>query len=333
MFSSMISRQILTIFIPILFWCVAQVTAQQPTLQDVPPPPSLGTVPESLEPSRRASLERAIKARDYQNAEKLLVEEIERNPKSPQLLTLLGSIFFLDGEFLNSAIAIKKAEALGPLDESSRFTLAMAYVVLKRRDWARPELSKLVEANQRNPLYVYWLARLDFDDQQFSPAVEKLLKVLELDPGFMKAYDNLGLCYEALGKHEEAIHSYEVAVRLNREKGSGSPWPTLNLGTLLLKLGRIDEAESYLRESLSYNATFAQARYQLGVLLEKQKKYPEAIQELSQAATSDPSSPEPHYALARIYRQLGDSKSAEVALSRFRKLKKDKRPDGPQLDP
>jgi hypothetical protein len=49
---------------------------------------------DSLDPARRAGLEEALKSRDYSGAEKILVEEIERKPKSPQLLVLLGNVFF-----------------------------------------------------------------------------------------------------------------------------------------------------------------------------------------------------------------------------------------------
>ena len=114
-------------------------------------------------PSLRASLREALGARDYTRAETLLVDEINRNPKSPQLLTLLGGIFFLDGKYLNTAVAMKRAEALAPLDDQSRFTLAMAYITLNHRDWARPELEKLARNDPRNALYPYWLSRLDYD--------------------------------------------------------------------------------------------------------------------------------------------------------------------------
>src|SRR5438034_11645754 len=94
-----------------------------------PAPISLYTVP--LAPVLRTELDAAVKARNYERAETLLAHEIEKDPKSPQLLTLLAGIFFLDGNYLNCAIAMKKAEALAPLDERSRFTLAMSYIVLK----------------------------------------------------------------------------------------------------------------------------------------------------------------------------------------------------------
>jgi tetratricopeptide (TPR) repeat protein len=158
-----------------------------------------------LEPAQRAAVRQAIKARDYPRAETILVDEINKNPKAPQLLTFLGSLFFLDGKYLNTAIAMKKAEAIEPLDDRNRFTLALSYIILNQCDWARPELEKLARANPREPLYPYWLGRLDFDAQQFKAAAANLRKALELDPTFMKAYDNLGLTYEVLAQYDDAI--------------------------------------------------------------------------------------------------------------------------------
>src|SRR5262245_25574712 len=277
-----------------------------------------------------SKIEEALKRHEYERAETLLVEKIKQSPKSPELLTLLGHIFFLDGKYLNSAVAMKKAEALSPLGEADRFTLAMAYVRLNHNDWAKPELIKLTESHPGKALYPYWVGRLEYSAQQFHSAVTQFHKALALDPNFGKAYDNLGLCHEALGQYEEALRNYQEANLLNRQNSQASPWPPLNLGSLLTKLDRVSEAESYLRESLSYDGKFPKAHYQLGVLLEKQQKYVEAVAELKQASTFDPSYPEPHYALSRIYRRQGETKNAEIALNTFQRLKKVKGPEAPQ---
>jgi len=273
---------------------------------------------------RRALIAQALTAGAYEQAQAMLVEEVERNPRSPQLLRLLGGVFFLRKEFLGSAIAFKKAEALAPLDERSRFTLAMSYVVLGRRDWARPELQKLSQSAPRNPLYPYWAARLDYDDGKYAAAVTGLLQAIALDPRFVKAHDNLGLCYEALGRDDEAIRSYQEAVRLNREAAAGSPWPPLNLGLLLARLDRLDEAEPLFRESVRLDPRFPQGHYQLGTALEKRGRAAEAVEELEKAARLDASYAEPQYALARLYRRGGSTEKADRALERFLELKKKK---------
>ena len=305
------------------------VCSQEQPLQDTRPPTSaLGSIQTlPISPERRASLQQALQVKDYPRAEALLVTEIEANPKSAELLTILGGVLFLDGQHLNSAIAMKKAEALAPLDHHNRFTLAMAYVVLGRRDWAKPELEKLQERQPRNPLYLYWLARLDYDAQLFKKGITKFEEVLRLDPKFTNAYDNLALCYEGLGQHDEAIRTYQRAIDLNRASQKPSPWPALNLGSLLSRIGKLEEAERALRESIDCDSTLSQARYQLGVVLEKMERIAEAIKELSQAAVLDPTYPEPHYALGRIYRRTGEVSKAEGALHIFQRLKKEKRPD------
>jgi len=303
----------------------AAAAAQEP----VPDPslPELGLRgPDEAGPAaeRRARIEEALRAHAYDQAETLLLEAVEREPQSPELLRVLGGVLFLRGRPLNAAVAFKKAEALAPLDERSRFTLVMAYVVLGHRDWARPELQKLTAAAPRNPLYVYWTARLDYDDGQYSSAVEGFLRALEIDPRFMKAHDNLGLSYEALGRNDDAIRSYESAVRLNRDLKSPSPWPAVNLGLLLSRLDRLDEAEALFRESLRCDPRFAQGHYQLGVVLEKKQRPAEASSELEEAARLDPAYPEAQYALARLYRRSGEVEKADRALELFQKLKKEK---------
>lgn len=305
----------------------ATAAAQTPAPPPDPPAPdlSLGGLDKGGPPGeRRVQIAAALTNRDFDRAEVLLLAAIEQEPQSPDLLRLLGGVFFVKGRHLNAAIAFKKAEALAPLDERSRFTLVMAYVVLGHRDWARPELATLVATAPRNPLYAYWTGRLDYDDGQYQAAIRSFERTLELDPRFTKAYDNLGLCHEALGQHDEAIRSYQEAIRLNREQPAPSPWPPLNLGLLLTRLDRADEAEALFRESMKCDERFPQAHYQLGMILDKKGRTAEAMVELEAASRLDPTYPEPQYALSRLYRRSGDQARADQALELFQRLKKEK---------
>ena len=286
--------------------------------------PSVITAEAALAPVIRDHVEQAIRTRDYLKAEQILVHEIDRNPRSPNLLTLAAGVFFLDGKYLNAATALKKADAVAPLGDQSRFTLAMSYIAMDRRDWARPELEKLARKNADSPLYLYWIARLDYDAQQYPAAIEKLEQVIAIDPHNMKAYDNLGLCYEAAGRLDDAVATYQRAVELNRQGRPVSPWPPLNLGTLLVKLEKFDDAEKYLRDSLLADPKFAQAHYVFGLLLEKRGRDEEAIRELELAAALDRAYAQPHYALGRIYRRSGNATKAGAELDQFEKLKQAK---------
>lgn len=274
---------------------------------------------------RRLELEDAFRRRDYKRAESILVDEAEKDPKSirtANLLVLAGGIFFLDGEFENSVIAWKKAEAIAPLDDRSKFTLAMAEIKLNHRDWARQELDKLATAHPQDSLYLYWLARLDYDTRNYPAAITRLQTVLELDPKMMRAYDTLGLCYDYLGKFEEAIKTYDRAVELNRLQSKPSPWPHVDRAISLISLNRLVEAEKNLREALTYDSRLPQAHYQLGRVLEMQGGYQAAVQSLNQAIELNPSYPEPHYLLGRIYHRLGEDQLSKKEIAQFQELKK-----------
>jgi tetratricopeptide (TPR) repeat protein len=298
---------------------------RQVPIEDTPSAEPTGDLYNRLpiDEADRTSLRDAIKVRNYARAEALLAGEIERNPESQVLLTTVGSIFFRDGKYLNCAVAMKKAEALAPLPDRDRFTLALSYIIMNHRDWARPELEGLAKADPRNPLYPYWLGRIDYDDMKYKAAETNLQTALNLDAKFMKAYDNLGLTYEALGQYDDATRIYQQAILMNRSEPTPSPWPPLNLGTLLVKLGKLGEGEVYLDESLKYDPRFPKAHYEMGLLLEKQNKDEQACKELLEAAKNDPSYPEPHYLLGRIYLRHGDKPEADAEWQTFLKLKKE----------
>lgn len=286
-----------------------------PTLND------LSNLP--LAPALRLEFEDALKQHNLKRAETILVEESKRDPKSTQaarLLEMAGSLFFEEGQYLDAAIAWKRAEANAPLDLRSRFTLAMTYIKLGRRDWARTELEKLATTQPANPLYLYWLARLDYDAQGYTAAIARLQRVVELDPGMMRAYDLLGLCHDYLGQFDEAIKSYSRAVELNRLQAKPSPWPPLNLSVSLVSVNRLDEAEKRLREALGYDAHLAQGHYQLGRVLEMRQQDQAAIQSLKQAAALDPTYAEPHYLLGRVYQRQGEDQLARTEIERFKQL-------------
>ena len=292
-------------------------------VQELPLPSPSATAVRTLpvDAATRSTLEEAIGKRDYAAAENLLAEEATKNPKSQPLLLVLADILFLDGKQLNSALVLKKAELLGPLDERSRFLLALSYIAISRKNLAIPELEKLAQSNPSNAVYPYWLSRLAYRKTDLQLAFRYAEKAVQLDPAFMKAYDQLGLCYAGLNQTEEAIRAYKEAIRLNRQQALRWPWPSMNLGTLLLRLERLDEAEAHLRDSVGIDPGFPVAHLRLGQLLEKKERYQEAVAELEQAAKLDPTYPEPHYALGRIFRKQRDVKAAERELRIFQELR------------
>jgi tetratricopeptide (TPR) repeat protein len=305
--------------------CAAAQQPQTPTMSTLEQEISAAPSPRIVAPAK-SEIDRALAARDYGRAERLLADAIARQPTSRQLFTQIASVFMKDRKPLNAAIALKKADALGPLANDERLQLALAYIAMRRGEWARPELERLALAEPTNVIYPYWLARLDYDAGQYVVAIRRLQDVVAQAPEFARAHDNLGLCYEALNQSDEAIPHYREAVRLNRvDDKARSGWPALNLGILLRTRGELEEAETLFREALTYDQHFAPGYYQLGALLEQRGRLDEAVKALRQATSADAAYAEPYYALSRIYRRQGHTADADRAMTTFERLHDAKR--------
>ena len=229
---------------------------------------------KELAARRRAEIDKTIAARDWPRAETLLVAEIERTQKPVDLLKMLAGVFMNERQPLNAAVAVKKAETCGPLDADSRLQLALTYISMRHNDWAPPELERLPAGDPLNAGYTYWLARLGFDSGRYAAAMDRLQTVVERVPGFMRASRaTWNSCYEALNQPNKAIRQTPRGDPPGTEAGEKWPWPFLNLGIVLKKTGRVEEAEALFDEASQADPAFAPALCRLGAIVEGKRAH------------------------------------------------------------
>ena len=132
------------------------------------------------------------------------------------------------------------------------------------------------------------------DDGQYSKAIEKYHKALQINPNYPNAYANLGFVLAKQGKVEESITQFLKALQLKPRD-----YETLsNLGVALLLQKRHEEAIGYLSEAVALNPYFAKAHNNLGVALSRMGRVQEAIDHYSTALQLDPD-------YAEAYNNLG----------------------------
>jgi tetratricopeptide (TPR) repeat protein len=299
------------------------ITSPGQTASDEPAPTSSKVSSLGLTPTQASLLKTAIDARDYIGAEKLLLAEIDSDPHSPRagrLLAFAGSVYFLNRDYLNAAVAWKKSEAIAPLESSLQFSLAMAYIRLAHPDWARKVLESLTAQNRNEALFPYWLGRLDYDGHEYNRAISNFQRAIALAPGMARAYDNLGLCYFYQNQNDLAVENYQKAIELDRGSGHPSAWPYLNLAITQQFLNQLSDAEKNLREAIRLDPSFAKAHFQLGTVLESLQEPEAALEELKEAARLDPAFAEPHMAMARVYHKLGQEPSAREEVKTYLRL-------------
>ena len=277
-----------------------------------------------LPPERRQALAAAFSAKNLAGIEEILDREAAAAAQSPlaaELDALTGAVEFVNGRMGRAAQAFGQAERITPVGDSDRFTWAMALVNLGDDRGAREQLTRLATSHPDAPLYIYWLARIDYGQRRYEDAIEKLNRVIRLDPTSARAYDNLGLALDMSGRPEEARDVFLKAVELNRKLPVPSPWPPHNLGYLLVRLLAFKDAENALRESLKFDPRFATAHYHLGRALEGDGRDGEAIEEYRAAISLDPTIVEALYSLGLLYRRLDRPAEAEAAFAQYKKLK------------
>jgi tetratricopeptide (TPR) repeat protein len=298
-------------------YVLAQSTNDAPAPVNAPPS-SLDLTPEKV-----SHLKTAVAEHDYIAAEKLLLDGIELDPHSPRaapLLAYLGTVYFLNHDYLNAAIAWKKSDAIRPLASELQFSLAMAYIQISHRDWARPVIESLFAHDPKNALYPYWLGRLDYDAQHYSEATNHFQQAITLNPTMARAYDNLGLCYFYQNETGLAVKSFNRAIELDRNSQHPSAWPYLNLAVAVQFMGHAEEAEIDLRQALRLDPQLAPAHYRLGNVLQELGQLDAAVQEQLAAVRLDEKYAEPHVALAHIYNQQGRKAAAQEEVKIYLRL-------------
>lgn len=225
-------------------------------------------------------------SRQFAAAEQSLRALLKKSPQDLSALILLGQVQYLDDHDMDAANSFQRAIAAAP----------------------------------QNPAPRYWLGRLDYQDGRISEAMNQLQAALQLAPGYYRAWDNLGLCYEALGQNGRAMENYVHALNLVYKDHPEYDSVYLNMSELLLKLGNNQKAFDLASEAASRNSGNPRSYFLAGNALVQAGKEDASLHWLLQAAKIDPAYPDPHYFMARVYRKEGKMADANRETEAFKKL-------------
>ena len=128
-------------------------------------------------------------------------------------------------------------------------------------------------------------------------------------------YLALGQIETERGNLEQARRYYIVAVQLHPETTAAYN----NLGHVLLKLNRIDEADAVFREALTQDKTLASAAFGRGEVGARREQFAVAQRFYERAIRYAPEEPIFYKSLANVLRKIGNNGEAEVAEARYRR--------------
>ena len=157
-------------------------------------------------------------------------------------------------------------------------------------------------------------------DEQRKEGLETLKKAIEIFPQYFEALELLGTEYVKQREYEEAIPLLTKAVEVNRRS-----YPSVYaLSVAQYNLKQLPEAIDSTRRAVALNQKSSAANLMLGMLLRQTGKLDEAetyLKESNQLA--DSKSPDAHWQLALLYNQLKKYKEAADHLEVFLKIQPD----------
>lgn len=149
--------------------------------------------------------------------------------------------------------------------------------------------------NDRNPVAHYNLGVFLETQRKTGEALKHYLTAAEIDPDYGRARHNAGVLLERAQHYEEAAKHYRETVRLDPSAQAYS-----DLGVVVAKMNRLEEARSWLAQALEINPNLVRAHVNLGDVLYRLKKPDDAVRHYAEALQREPANVAAHCNLAVV---------------------------------
>lgn len=281
--------------------------------------PRLPAGQSSSTETRDAALQQAealLRRGDSKTAEQMTRQYLREHSNSADAHFLLGLILFREQRATDSLAEYTTGAKERPPSAYDLKIVALDYGMLKDFLDADKWLTKSLGWNPNDSEGWYYLGRIKYNSNRFDEAIAAFQKCLVLDPGNVKAEDNLGLSYEGQGNAEAALEAYRKAIEWQARVSAKNPGPWINAGSLLVEKDRPAEAIPMLVAAIEIAPDEFKAHQQLGKAYERLEQLPQAQLELERAVALSPENAPLHFVLGQIYRRQGLNDKANVEFKR-----------------
>jgi tetratricopeptide (TPR) repeat protein len=136
----------------------------------------------------------------------------------------------------------------------------------------------------------------DADPAQWEDAIDAYRRVVAIDPSYAAAWNNLGLLLHRLGRYDEARSAYAAALR----ESAACAEAAYNLGSLSEDTGDVEEAIRCYRRALDVSPDYADAHFNLAGALSRAGRGDEAVAHWQRYLDLDAGSPWARIARAHL---------------------------------
>ena len=171
---------------------------------------------------------------------------------------------------------------------------------------ALPLVERAAAADSGEPRYLFVLGQTLQALRRFEPAVVAYESALKLQPDFLDAWNNLGICLQLRRQLPQAAAAYRRALALDPANAGAMA----NLGTVLREMGDFPEAIELLCAAAGLEPAVASHAVNLGIAFWNQGRFADAESTLNQALSRHPNDAEALFNLGNALHGLGRSSEA-----------------------
>ena len=161
----------------------------------------------------------AFEKGDFEQARRHYDEWLHKNFDDHIAWCLLGDLLLKQCSYDEAIVAFKESLEINPRFYPALMKLGVTFATAKKNlELSEQFLLKAIEVNPDSASAYTNLGNINKAKHIRHKAIELYEKAVNIDPGFVPGWSNLGLEYHQLGKLDQAVTAYRKALELSPEK-------------------------------------------------------------------------------------------------------------------
>ncbi len=245
------------------------------------------------------------------------LDALRKSPNQVEPYIRLAAINDQRGKLHISRSYLLRALELAPNHAGVHHLLSVNYARIEDWEKAFVHIETALKSEPRNAAMRYNAGNLFNNQGKFLEASQQYRLAHHVDPANFQYHFSLALATELADQREEALAEWTKVI----DSHPAEAGPYSRRATLMMSLGRKEEAHRDAAKAISLDPKSADACYVLGRIHEQDHELPKALAAYSQVVEIDPEHLQTRYRLSLIHRRLGDAEKAKKQAEIYESLK------------
>jgi predicted O-linked N-acetylglucosamine transferase (SPINDLY family) len=210
------------------------------------------------------------------------------------------------GEFAAARRLYRQVLARAPAHTLALYRSGLLELQDGHPDTALALVEQAIAADASEPRYQFVLGQVRQTLRRWDKAIEAYESALKLQPDFLDAWNNIGICRQRRGQLQQAAAAYRQALLLEPRNAG----VIANLGTVLREMGELVEAVELLRAAVDLEPAVASHSVNLGIAYWNQGNFSAAERTLNETLARAPDDADAVFNLGNALHGLGRQREA-----------------------